>query len=127
MVALGWLVNPVPSSSAAFGTLLYLGIGTQIAALRPIPWRGASHQSVIDPLLIATGLYFPGGGVGVVSWVAVFDGRVPGRPITWGDFLFNRVIPTIPPATPSPPAPSPLENTPCSRPCSHLLTYTPSA
>jgi len=101
MVALGWLVNPVPSSSAAFGTLLYLGIGTQIAALRPIPWRGASHQSVIDPLLIATGLYFPGGGVGVVSWLAVFDGRVPGRAITWWGFLFNRAMPTIAHVIPS--------------------------
>ena len=92
MVVLGWLVHPVPLTSEAFGTLLYLSIGAQIAALRPIPWRGASHQSVIDPLLIATGLYFPGGGVGLVSWLAVFDGRVPGRTITWWGFLFNRAM-----------------------------------
>jgi putative nucleotidyltransferase with HDIG domain len=101
MVLLGWLVHPVPLTSVAFGTLLYLGVGTQIAALRPIPWRGASHQSVIDPLLIATGLYFPGGGVGIVSWLAVFDGRVPGRAITWWGFLFNRAMPTIAHVIPS--------------------------
>jgi putative nucleotidyltransferase with HDIG domain len=92
MVVLGWLVHPVPLTSESFGTLLYLGVGAQIAALRPIPWRGASHQSVIDPLLIATGLYFPGGGVGLVSWLAVFDGRLPGRTITWWGFLFNRAM-----------------------------------
>jgi putative nucleotidyltransferase with HDIG domain len=44
----------------------------------------------MDPLLIATGLYAPGAGVGLVAWLAVFDGRVPGKAITWWAFLFNR-------------------------------------
>jgi putative nucleotidyltransferase with HDIG domain len=89
MLALGWLVDPIPSHDAL--RLLYLGVGTQIAALRPIPWR-SGHQSAIDPLLIATGLLAPGAGVAMVAWLAVFDGRVPGRTITWWVFLFNRAM-----------------------------------
>jgi putative nucleotidyltransferase with HDIG domain len=99
MVILGWAARPIEQGQIL--TLLYLGIGTQIAALRPIPWR-SGHQSVMDPLLIATGLYAPGAGVGLVAWLAVFDGRVPGRTITWWAFLFNRgmtatvhVVPSI--------------------------------
>ena len=87
VVVFGWIVHPVPSDQ--FGILLYLAVGTQLAALRPIPWRNG-HQSVHDPLLLATGLYFPGGGVGLTAWLAVFDGRVPGRTIHWWAFLFNR-------------------------------------
>jgi putative nucleotidyltransferase with HDIG domain len=98
MVALGWLVHPIAPSAIA--TLIYLAVGTQIAALRPIPWR-TGHQMVIDPLLIATGLYAPGAGVGMVAWLAVFDGRVPGRTITWWGFLFNRAMPTIAHVIPS--------------------------
>src|SRR6266480_6204808 len=89
MFALGWVLDPVHPDSAL--KLLYLGVGTQIAALRPIPWR-SGHQSVIDPLLIATGLLLPGGGVATIAWLAVFDGRVPGRTITWWAFLFNRAM-----------------------------------
>jgi len=89
VVVLGWLVNPVQSSD--YATLLYLGIGTQIAALRSIPWR-RGRQSVVDPLLIATGLIAPGAGVAMVASLAVFDGRVPGRTITWWAFLFNRAM-----------------------------------
>jgi len=88
-VALGWAVNPVPSNT--YATLIYLGVGTQIAALRPIPWR-RGRQWVVDPLLIATGLIAPGAGVGTVAWLAVFDGRIPGRTITWWAFLFNRAM-----------------------------------
>jgi len=62
--------------------------GNSIAALRPIPWR-TGHQTVYDPLLVATGLYSPGAGVGLVAWLAQFDGRVPGRTIAWWAFLFN--------------------------------------
>src|SRR2546425_12095761 len=92
MFALGWILDPVHPDSAL--KLLYLGVGTQIAALRPIPWR-SGHQSVIDPLLIATGLLLPGGGVATIAWLAVFDGRVPGRTITWWAFLFNRAMVAI--------------------------------
>jgi putative nucleotidyltransferase with HDIG domain len=80
---------PVPTT--VLPTLLYLAIGTQIAALRPIPWR-TGVQSVVDPLLIATGLVAPGAGVGAVAWLATFDGRVPGRTIPWWAFFFNRAI-----------------------------------
>ena len=98
-VAFGWVVHPIPSEK--IGTLLYLAIGTQIAALRPIPWKGGSYQSVVDPLLVATGLYAPGAGVGLVAWLAVFDGRVPGRTITWWGFFFNRAMPAIAHVVPS--------------------------
>jgi putative nucleotidyltransferase with HDIG domain len=87
MVPLGWVLYRIPPD--ALPTLLYLAIGTQLAALRPIPWRRGT-QSVSDPLLVATGLFAPGAGVGAVAWLASFDGRVPGRTITWWAFLFNR-------------------------------------
>ena len=89
MVPIGLWLRPIPPE--AIGTLLYLAVGTQIAALRPIPWR-TGHQTVYDPLLVATGLYSPGAGVGLVAWLAQFDGRVPGRTIAWWAFLFNRAM-----------------------------------
>jgi putative nucleotidyltransferase with HDIG domain len=89
MIPVGWIANPVPWDHVY--TLLYLAVGTQIAALRPIPWK-SGHQSVTDPLLIASGLYSPGAGVGLVAWLATFDGRVPGRGIPWWAFLFNRSL-----------------------------------
>src|SRR5438876_11041625 len=91
VVALGWIVHPVPQTTTAYATLLYLGVGTQIAALRPIPWR-KGRQWVVDPLLMAAGLYAPGAGVAMIAWLAVFDGRVPGRSIPWWAFLFNRAM-----------------------------------
>jgi putative nucleotidyltransferase with HDIG domain len=98
MVILGWLVRPIRPNEAL--TLLYLAVGTQIAALRPIPWR-TGYQSVIDPLLTATGLYAPGAGVAMVAWFAVFDGRVPGRSTTWWAFLFNRAMSAVSHVVPS--------------------------
>jgi putative nucleotidyltransferase with HDIG domain len=98
MVLFGWIVHPVPSDK--IGTVLYLAIGTQIAALRAIPWRSGHHQ-VHDPLLVATGLLVPGGGVGLVAWLATFDGRVPGRTIAWWAFLFNRGMVAIANVVPS--------------------------
>jgi putative nucleotidyltransferase with HDIG domain len=100
VVVLGWVVAPITLTPATVLTLLYLGVGTQIAALRPIPWK-SGHQSVVDPLLIATGLFAPGAGVGMVAWLAVFDGRVPGRTIHWWGFLFNRAMPAIAHVVPS--------------------------
>jgi putative nucleotidyltransferase with HDIG domain len=87
---LSWAVAPVPPSH--YLTLLYLGVLTQIAALRPIPWRGGHHQWVVDPLLVAASLYAPGAGVALIAWFAVFDGRIPGRAIPWWAFLFNRAM-----------------------------------
>src|SRR2546422_6750582 len=87
LTGLGWLLHPVTSD--AIPTLLYLAIVTQIGALLPIRWK-AGMQTVSDPLLVATGLYAPGGGVGLIAWLALFDGRVPGRGIAWWAFLFNR-------------------------------------
>jgi putative nucleotidyltransferase with HDIG domain len=80
-----------PIGTRELPILLYLAIGTQLAALRPIPWR-TGVQSLVDPLLVATGLAVPGAGVGVVAWLAIFDGRVPGRTIPWWAFLFNRAM-----------------------------------
>ncbi len=98
IVPLAWLIRPIDPWAAP--TLLYLGIGTQIAALRPIAWR-SGRQVVIDPLLVATGLYAPGAGVGIVAWLAMFDGRVPGRTINWWAFLFNRAMYSIAHVVPS--------------------------
>ena len=100
MVVLGWVVHPLPTTPTVFGTLLYLGVGTQIAALRAIPWR-SGHQMLHDPLLVATGLFAPGGGVGLVAWLATFDGRVPGRTISWWAFFFNRAMTAIVHVVPS--------------------------
>ena len=87
---LSWVVAPVTPDK--FLTLLYLGVLTQVAALRPIPWRGGHHQWVVDPLLVAASLYAPGAGVALIAWFAVFDGRLPGRAIPWWAFLFNRAM-----------------------------------
>lgn len=99
VIPFGWVLHPIGTRELPI--LLYLAVGTQIAALRPIPWR-TGIQSLLEPLLVATGLAVPGAGVGVVAWLAIFDGRVPGRTIPWWAFLYNRagfaiahVIPSI--------------------------------
>jgi len=86
-IPLSWAFQPIPGDHVA--TLIYLAVGTQLAALRPIPWK-TGVQSVKDPMLIASGLYSPGAGVGLIDWLATFDGRLPGRSIPWWAFLFNR-------------------------------------
>ena len=80
--------------------LLYLAVGTQLAALLPIRWRNGV-QSVVDPLLLAAGLFAPGAGVGLLAWLATFDGRVPGRGTTWWILAFNRAMLCIAHAFPS--------------------------
>ncbi|HET7466114.1 MAG TPA: MFS transporter [Candidatus Dormibacteraeota bacterium] len=87
LVPWAWMVSPITADKV--GTLIYLGIGTQIAALLPIRWP-LGNQYIHDPLLIATGLYAPGAGVAVVAWLALFDGRVPGRDAPWWSLAFNR-------------------------------------
>ncbi len=89
MLPLGWLLHRPAASDIP--TLLYLGVGTQLAFLRGIPWR-TGRQTVGDPLLIAAGLFSPGFGVGLLTWLAIFDGRVPGKSHTWGGFFFNRAL-----------------------------------
>ena len=89
MVPFAWALSPVRPDKVL--TLLYLAVGLQIAALRPIPWR-KGHQSAVDSLLIATGLTVPGAGVAIAAWLALFDGRVPGKTIPWWAFLFNRAM-----------------------------------
>jgi HD-GYP domain-containing protein (c-di-GMP phosphodiesterase class II)/MFS family permease len=69
---------------------LYLGIGSQLAALLPIRWKNGV-QYVIAPPLIAAGLLSPGGVV-LLCWLATFDGRLPGRDIRLWQFLFNRSL-----------------------------------
>ena len=102
VIPVAWIVHPIPASKlqSVIPTLLYLAVGTQIAALRPIPWK-TGYQSVVDPLLVATGLVAPGAGVGLVAWLAVFDGRVPGRNMNWWQFLFNRAMPATAHVIPS--------------------------
>ena len=103
MVPIGWFFYPPSTKVIPFlgiPVLLYLAVGTQIAALRPIPWR-TGYQTVVDPLLIATGLQSPGGGVALVAWLALFDGRVPGRKTTWWAFVFNRAMYAIAHVLPS--------------------------
>ena len=98
LLAALWVRFPV--SGDKFGTLVYLAVGTQIAALLPIRWRDGV-QTVADPLLLATGLYAPGAGVGTMAWLALFDGRLPGRTLPWWALIFNRAMHTFAHVIPS--------------------------
>ena len=98
LVPWAWMISPIPTDR--IGTLIYLAIGTQIAALLPIRWP-LGNQYIHDPLLIATGLYAPGAGVAVVAWLALFDGRIPGRDAQWWSLAFNRANTAIDYALPS--------------------------
>lgn len=80
-----WYFRPV---SLLRWELLYLAIGTQLAILLPIRWSTGVHV-VTTPLLVATGLLFPGAGVAIVAWLTGFDGRRPGKETSWWGFLFN--------------------------------------
>jgi response regulator RpfG family c-di-GMP phosphodiesterase len=81
-------------------TLLYLAVGTQIAALLPI--RSSNGvQYFFDPILVATGLFAPGGGVGFVAWLATFDGRLPSRRNPLWVLVSNRAMTAISHVIPS--------------------------
>ena len=96
-----WFVHPLdPGQPKLLLTLVYLAVGTQIAAFLPIPWlRG--NQYMYDPLLVATGLIAPGAGVALIAWLALFDGRMPGRDAPWWALAFNRANQAIDNAIPS--------------------------
>lgn len=85
IIPIGWQLHPTDPT----WVLLYLAVGTQVAMLMPIAWtRGGTH-TVATPLLIAAGLLSPGAGVALIAWLCRFDGRRPGRDITWWAFLFS--------------------------------------
>jgi len=98
VVPWAWTIHGITPDK--IGTLIYLAVGTQIAALLPIRWTHG-NQYIHDPLLIATGLYAPGAGVGLVAWIALFDGRVPGRDAPWWALAFNRANAAIDNVLPS--------------------------
>jgi putative nucleotidyltransferase with HDIG domain len=109
MLPIGWLLTnqgavagppPGAPTGSTVGTVLYLAVLTQIAALRGIPWS-KGFQTVADPLLVATGLWAPGLGVGLVALLATFDGRVPGKTIHWWGIFYNRAIFSIAHVLPS--------------------------
>jgi putative nucleotidyltransferase with HDIG domain len=96
-----WLVHPPDlGQDKLLLTLLYLAVGTQVAALLPIRWRHG-NQYMYDPLLVATGLIAPGAGVALVAWLALFDGRIPGRDAPWWALAYNRANQAIDNAIPS--------------------------
>ena len=97
LLPIGWFVSPVRIDFLP--ALLYLAVGTQIAALLPIRWTHG-NQYIYDPLLLATGLLAPG-AVGIVAWVAMFDGRMPGRDAPWWALAFNRANAAIDNVLPS--------------------------
>jgi putative nucleotidyltransferase with HDIG domain len=98
MIPIGWFAYPIDQHQ--IGTLIYLGVGTQIAALLPIRWLHG-NQYIYDPLLLATGLLAPGAGVALVAWLALFDGRIPGRDAPWWALVFNRANTAIDNVLPS--------------------------
>lgn len=96
-----WLLHPIDlQQDKLLLTLVYLAVGTQIAALLPIRWTHG-NQNIYDPLLLATGLIAPGAGVAVIAWLALFDGRMPGRDAPWWALAYNRANQAIDNAIPS--------------------------
>jgi HD-GYP domain-containing protein (c-di-GMP phosphodiesterase class II)/predicted MFS family arabinose efflux permease len=101
LVPAALLVHPIDfRQDKLLLTLVYLAVGTQIASLLPIRWTHG-NQYIYDPLLVATGLIAPGAGVAVVAWLALFDGRLPGRDAPWWALAYNRANQAIANALPS--------------------------
>jgi predicted MFS family arabinose efflux permease len=96
-----WLLHPLDlGQDKLLLTLVYLAVLTQIAALLPIRWTHG-NQYMYDPLLVATGLIAPGAGVALIAWLALFDGRLPGRDAPWWALAYNRANQAIDNAIPS--------------------------
>ena len=85
MIVLGAAVVPIglvmhPLSVDMVRTLIYLGVFTQIAVLLPIRWR-YGVQTLDTMPLVAAALVAPGGGVALIAWLCLFDGRRPSAEI----------------------------------------------
>ena len=71
IVPVAWLIHPLDlGQPKLLLTLVYLAVGTQIAAFLPIRWTHG-NQYMYDPLLVATGLIAPGAGVALIAWLAL--------------------------------------------------------
>ena len=88
-VPVGFYISPLRGDSV--GKFIFLAVAAQIAALMPIRWSSGNHLVTTAPL-IAIGLLDPGGvgGTALVAWLCLFDGRLPGRDLSWLWALFNR-------------------------------------
>lgn len=86
IIPVGWLAHSLASTDLQ--TLIYLAVGTQVVHLMPVRWSRGYHL-VSTPLMVATALVAPGAGVALVAWLAGFDGRRPGKEVSWSAFLFN--------------------------------------
>ena len=101
IVPVAWRIHPLDlGQPKLLLTLVYLAVGTQIAAFLPIRWTHG-NQYMYDPLLVATGLIAPGVGVALIAWLALFDGRMPGRDAPWWALAYNRANQAIDNAIPS--------------------------
>lgn len=82
------LTTPWPTGR--LGIVVFLAVGTQLAALAPIRWtRGV--QWVFAPPLVAMALFAPGGFVPALAcWLFTYDGRRPGRDLPWWAAIYNR-------------------------------------
>ena len=92
LAALSWsssVGSARPITISDLQPLLYLAIGTQVAALLPIRWR-TGVQSCTRSAPHRTGLVVPGAGPGLVGVARNLRRRVPGRGTTWWILLFNR-------------------------------------
>lgn len=94
VIVLGAMLVPIgimlhPLTPGLVPTLLYLAVFTQIAALMPIKWRHG-HQTLDGLPLIAAGLIAPGGGVSLIAWLFVYDGRRPSAEIPLWRLLYQR-------------------------------------
>ena len=98
VIPVAWWMRP--DDLRVWPELLYLGIATQIASLLPVRWSRGMQTFDAMPLT-AVGLLAPGAVVAVVAWVAVSDGRWPGREVPVARWLGNRARTAIEHAIPS--------------------------